>query len=57
MENGELTIISILQALMRGCLGRKFVGKQNKCFVKRNLPCDRKCIYITGGICHQRHAN
>ena len=30
MENGKLTIMSILQALMRGCLGRDFVGKQNK---------------------------
>ena len=30
MENGKLTIMSILQALMRGCLGRDFVGKQSK---------------------------
>ena len=27
MENGKLTIHSILQALMLGCLGRAFVGK------------------------------
>ena len=30
MESGKLTIMSILQALMRGCLGRDFVGKQSK---------------------------
>ena len=30
MENGKLTIISILQVLALGCLGRDFVGKQSK---------------------------
>ena len=30
MENGKLTINSILQALMLGCLGCSFVGKQSK---------------------------
>ena len=30
MENGKLTIISILQALMRRWLGHDFVGKQSK---------------------------
>ena len=30
MENVKLTIISILQALMLGCLGRDFVGNQSK---------------------------
>ena len=30
MENGKLTIHSILQALILGCLGRAFVGKQSK---------------------------
>ena len=29
-ENGKLTIMSLLQALMRGCLGREFGGKQSK---------------------------
>ena len=28
--NGKLTIHSVLQALMFGCLGRAFVGKQSK---------------------------
>ena len=30
MENRKLTIMSILQAFMRGCQGRDFVGKQSK---------------------------
>ena len=30
MENGKLPINSILQALMLGCVGRAFVGKQSK---------------------------
>ena len=30
MENGKLTIISILQVLILGCLCRDFVGKQSK---------------------------
>ena len=30
MENDKLTINSILQALIIGCLGRAFVGKQSK---------------------------
>ena len=30
MENFKLTIMSILQALMLGCLGRDFVGKQSR---------------------------
>ena len=30
MENGKLTINSVLQALMLGCLGLAFVGKQSK---------------------------
>ena len=50
MEKGKLTINSILQALMLGCLGRAFVGKQSKdtfsfchkySLLKKTLPCDR----------------
>ena len=30
MESDKLTIMSVLQALMRGRLGHDFVGKQSK---------------------------
>ena len=48
MENGNLTIMSILQALMRECLGRDYVGKQSKdafSFCHKPLPCVRNYIF------------
>ena len=54
MESGELTIISILQAFMRRCPGRYFVGKQSKdpsvfaiSSLLQNLTlCQKSCISL-----------
>ena len=64
MENGKLTINSILQALMLGCLGRAFVGKQSKdafsfCHKKfvKNPYLVTEIINSIEEICHQIHEN
>ena len=64
MENGKLTIMSILQALMLGCLGRDFVGKQSrdafsfshKWSVTRPYLVS-EIIYFIEGICYLKHEN
>ena len=64
MENGKLTINSILQALLLRCLGRAFVGKQSKdtfsfchkLFVKKPYLVT-EIINSIEEICQQIHEN